>query len=51
MLVYVGLLLLACFLLRDRFKEHISETGAKAIESIVGLGLLIAIYILFFYRK
>jgi hypothetical protein len=37
MLIYIGLLLLAVLLLRDRFKEQISETGAKAVEFIVGL--------------
>ena len=51
MLIYIGLLLLAVFLLRDRFKEHISETGAKAIEFIVGLAIVIVIYLLFFDNK
>jgi hypothetical protein len=51
MLIYIGLVLLAVFLLRDRFKEHISEAGAKAIEFIVELAIVIVIYLLFFDNK
>jgi hypothetical protein len=51
MLIYIGLFLLACFLLRDRFKKNFSEAGARLVEFIAGLAIFIAIYILFFDKK